>query len=483
MPTVQIDGRDYVPADQATGNIAIAITTHNRNEQLAKTIAEHEKHLPAGAKLIVIDDGSSTPAMAPDGVRLIRHDKAKGVAGAKNAALAALHETSADHWFIFDDDAWPLADGWWKPYVESPEPHLMAIYDKPKGETKSQVEVLYEDDKHVHYHATRGYMLYVERRVVDRVGGMDPGFGRWGWEHMSWSDRIHAAGFTTSRYMDVKDSGKLIYSMDQYNEVKSTATGEAKRFSTGPGLELRMESRHSDRYIEYRDLENVVLTSMLCALPDPQRGQKLSAHAKQVKALHDSVKHRLVILTTGLESPELLPKAEVVEVDQKINPYFQRWISYYQWLRDHPEAGFVWCVDATDVQMVRDPFPEMESGVLYFGYEPTTLRDEWMLKNHPDTTLQDFMADNPNLPLLNMGVVGGDRATVMSFAQKMSKFFFDDYIDFIFGWETKRAGVGDMAAGNYVARTEFGDVVDSGAHVTNVFKSDKASPTAWWKHK
>src|SRR5699024_8770110 len=121
-------------------------------------------------------------------------------------------------------------------------------------------------------------------------------------------------------------------------------------------------------------------------------------------------------------------------------------------------------------------------GVLYFGYEPTTLRDEWMLKNHPDTTLQDFMADNPNLPLLNMGVVGGDRATVMSFAQKMSKFFFDDYIDFIFGWETQRAGVADMAAGNYVARSELRDVFHSWADVTSVFTWAQVSPTAWWTH-
>src|SRR5699024_5466404 len=104
--------------------------------------------------------------------------------------------------------------------------------------------------------------------VVDVVGGMDPGFGKWGWEHMSWSDRIHAAGFTTSRYMDVLGSGDMFRSLDQEGEVKSSATDEAKEFAEGPGYDLRVESKDSPHYIEYRDLEDVVLTSMLCSQPD-----------------------------------------------------------------------------------------------------------------------------------------------------------------------------------------------------------------------
>ena len=480
---VTVDGVEYAPVGSGgLPRIGVAVATFDRQSVLEGTIARILKHTP-GAYLVVVDDHSPTPVTVPDGVELVRLPENRGVAGAKNACLAALMAAGCEHLFLFDDDAYPLKDGWWRPYVESPEPHLMAVFDKPKGAQKTQVEVLYEDDRHVYYHATRGYMLYVERRVVEAVGGMDRGFGKWGWEHASWSDRIHAAGFTTSRYMDVKGSQDLIYSMDQAGEISSTVTEDAKRFSEGPGFELRMESRHDPRFIEYRDLEDVVLTCMLSAQPDPQRGRVMAPKADAVKALHDSLpkQQRFVLLTTGLEGT--LPRAEVVQVSQSINPYFQRWVSIYQWLRAHPEIGRVWCVDATDVTMTRDPFPEMEPGRLYFGYEPTTLRDEWMLKQHPDTTLQEFMKSNPNLPLLNMGVVGGDRETVMAFAQKVTKFYFDDQISWIYGWETERVGTGDMATGNYVARTEFGEAVSSGPHVTSVFKADKASPTAWWKHK
>src|SRR5690606_31952031 len=231
---------------------------------------------------------------------------------------------------------------------------------------KCQVEILYQDDQHVAYHATRGYLLYAERRVLDRVGGMDPEFGTWGWEHQSWSDRIHAAGLTTWRYADVVNSGSLIYSMDQHGEVKSTATDAAKRFSEGPGLEHRMRHRHSDKYIEFRELANVILTSLLTSQNDPQRGKPMPATAAVVKALHDSVPDsaRFALLTTGISDGASLAKAEIVEVRQHLNPYFERWVQYLHWLRDHPEVGFVWCVDATDVTVTRDPFPEMEPGIL-----------------------------------------------------------------------------------------------------------------------
>lgn len=478
---VTIDGVAYAPADGGAGpRIGVGIKTRNRNEVVAKTLEHWRKHLPAGAVLVLVDDASRTPVAGAD----FRFEENAGIARASNKALELLYNADCEHIFLADDDAWPLTDGWWKPYVESPEPHLMAMWDMPDGSTRRQLETLYKDDQHVAYHQTRGYFLYVERRVLDRVGGMDPAFGKWGWEHASWSDRIHSAGLTTWRYADVTGSQDLIYSMDQHNEIASTATPEAMRYSQGPGAELRMASRHSDAYIEFRELDDVILTSLLTALPDPQRNSRMKPEHSMYKALHDSLKHdgRFVVLHTDLPEAGALAKAELVKVPQRINPYFERWLGYYRWLREHPEVGRVWCVDATDVQMTRNPFPEMEPGVLYAGWEPTTLRDEWMLAQHPDATVQKFMRDNPNLPLVNAGVVGGDRETMMRLAHSITKMYFDDWNDFIMGWETKRLGVGDMPTFNYVVRNGDFDL-SSGPHVTNVFKSERASPVAWWKHK
>lgn len=473
---VQIDGTTYVPSGDSAPSIGVGICTRNRRDMAMETVKAWRDHLPAGARLVIVDDASDVPFPDAD----FRFDENVGVARAKNKCLELLAD--CQHIFLADDDIRPLTDDWWKPYVASREPHLMWIFNKPAGATKRQVEVLFEDDEVVAYHATRGCLLYVQREVLEVVGGMDPRFGKWGWEHQSWSDRIHAAGLTTARYMDVKNSEDLFESLDQEGKVKSTASEEARKFSEGPGLELRMRSRNSDAYIEYRDLSDVVLTCLMTDQDDPQRAGRMKHDPSMAEDLRKSLKgdSKLVVFHTG----ELSVKgAEMVPVRQQFNVYFQRWLEYYRYLRQHPEIGYVWCVDATDVQMVRDPFPEMESGRLYMGWEPKTLRDTWMLEHHPDKKLQDFMRGNPNLPLLNMGVVGGDRNMVMEFAQKVIGFYFDDEIDFIYGWETKRCGIGDMAVGNLVARRDFADRISSGPHITNVFKSEKISPTAWWKHR
>lgn len=472
---VEINGQEYAPVTDTAPRIGVGICTRNRRDMALETIEQWRKHLPSGARLVIVDDASDKPFPNAS----YRFEKNVGVATAKNKCLELLED--CEHIFLADDDLRPLTDDWWKPYVTSREPHLMWIFDKPRGATKRQVEVLFKDEEIIAYHATRGCMLYAERRVLDVVGGMDPQFGKWGWEHQSWSDRIHSAGLTTARYMDVPNSGNLFESLDQTGDVKSTASEDDKRFSEGPGLELRMRSRHSDKYVEYRQLDNAVLTCLMTTQKDPQRGTTMQSTPQMLEKLRASLgNNRFVVIHTG----ELTVKgAEMVAVEQSINVYFERWLHYFRWLRDHPEIQRVWCVDGTDVQMIRDPFDEMEPGHLYMGWEPKTLRDEWMLAQHPDKTLQEFMKANPNLPLVNMGVVGGDRGTVMAFAQKVIKFFFDDEIDWIYGWETGRVGVGDMAAGNWVAYNEFADKLDSGPHVTNVFKSEQVSPTAWWKHR
>lgn len=476
---VIIDGQQYTPSGDHSPTIGVGITTRNRNKIVSNTVQEWRKHMPSNAVLVVVDDASTKPVEHAD----YRFKENVGIARAKNKCLELLYSAGVQHIFLSDDDIWPVTDNWWKPYVESPEPHLMWMFDRPKGTTKTQLEILYQDNQHTAYHATRGCLLYADRTVLDTVGGMDPGFGKWGWEHVSWSDRIHSAGLTAWRYADITDSLNLFHSMDYENEVESTVDPAAQRFARGPGMELRMESRNSGHYVEFRELSNKVLTVLLTSQDDPQRGKKMAADTSLLKKWHSSLKSGdPVILHTGIEKQNL--DAEFVQVSQYINVYFERHLQAYRYLQSHPEVGMVWCTDGTDVEMLRDPFPEMRKGILYIGHEPSTLRNGWLLKNHPDSTLQKFFADHSNKQLLNPGLIGGDRETVMRFLHALIKFWFDDHIDFIFGWETGRAGIGDMGAVQYVAYTQFADILEYGSHINTVFKAeDGTCTTAWWKHK
>jgi hypothetical protein len=57
------------------------------------------KHLPAGALVVVIDDGSKPAAVVPDGVQLL-HETSLGIVASKNASLSALMDAGCEHLFL-----------------------------------------------------------------------------------------------------------------------------------------------------------------------------------------------------------------------------------------------------------------------------------------------------------------------------------------------------------------------------------------------
>lgn len=94
---VTIDGVPYAPASIISSRIGIAITTHQRADVLKRAIEQHMKHLPAGALVVVVDDGSKPPAVVPDGVQLLRHETSLGIVASKNASLSALMDAGCEH--------------------------------------------------------------------------------------------------------------------------------------------------------------------------------------------------------------------------------------------------------------------------------------------------------------------------------------------------------------------------------------------------
>jgi len=149
---VTIDGVAYAPTCNSGSRIGIAITTHNRPAVLPKTIEQHLKHLPLGAKLIIIDDGSNPPAVLPESFEVIRHEKSLGIVASKNRSLEALIDAGCEHLFLWDDDAYPISDNWHVPYVESPEPHLAYQFLDLAGPNKLRdLGVLFRDGSHIAY--------------------------------------------------------------------------------------------------------------------------------------------------------------------------------------------------------------------------------------------------------------------------------------------------------------------------------------------
>ncbi|MCG6399661.1 glycosyltransferase family 2 protein, partial [Vibrio fluvialis] len=94
---VTIEGVKYAPAPPPPLSIGIAITTYNRSGIVERSVKQHMKHLPAGALVVVIDDGSIPAVVVPDGVQLLRHETSLGIVASKNASLTALMNAGCEH--------------------------------------------------------------------------------------------------------------------------------------------------------------------------------------------------------------------------------------------------------------------------------------------------------------------------------------------------------------------------------------------------
>ncbi|EBZ5718305.1 glycosyltransferase family 2 protein [Salmonella enterica subsp. enterica serovar Oranienburg] len=483
---VTIDGVPFVPACASASRSGIAITTHNRADALKRALEHHMKHLPAGAIVVVIDDGSNPAAVVPAGVQLLRHETSLGIVASKNASLTALMDAGCEHLFLWDDDAYPIADNWHIPYIESPEPHLAYQFLDLAGPRKiNDMTVLYRDDKHVAYTGQRGVMLYYHRSAIEKVGGFDTVYGRGMYEHPDLALRIYNAGLSTWAFADVVGSEKLIHSMDEYEEGNRSIPRPDREALVKRNVTIYNERRDSGYagYTPYRKQQNVVITTLLTSQPDPQRGTRMQADPNLLQHWASSIAGaKAVVLADELTAPPfdaLLFKVPSV----KMSPYFARWLHIYQYLREHPVYGLVWCTDGTDVEMLMEPWNEMETGKIYVGSEHKTYDDQWMKANHHGKAYSDFIELHRNEPLLNAGLLGGSREDVMEFAHRIIRQHY--LIESHRFWKIERAVETkvDMGAFGMVAKS-FGDKVVTGPKVHTIFKSEGVGrELAWWRHK
>lgn len=229
--------------------IAICITTHNRHEVLKDSLYHHGKYRPDNSMLFIIDDASDKPMRI--GGNFYRFDENVGIAQAKNKGLQLAYEAGAYYIFNFDDDTYPLVKGWEQSYINSEENALMYQFKLP-GKPKTDMRVLHSDGKLTSYSHTRGAMIFVTRKVLDTVGGFDTGFGLAYFEHPNYIDRIHNAGLTTHRAMDVVGSDKLLYCLDQDAKVESSIPSQVRKDALLHNLRYYRSQRNSKEFKAYK---------------------------------------------------------------------------------------------------------------------------------------------------------------------------------------------------------------------------------------
>lgn len=210
--------------------IGVAISTHRRPDVLARSLTLWAQAMP---DVLVVNNDVDLA----------------GVAATKNRGIAALMDAGCEYLFLADDDMGPVSPNWWRFYVDSHAPHLMHCWGKSRFR--------FAEGGCTVWSWPRGVLLYLQRHVVEAVGGMRPDFdeGHVGGEHVELSRRIHNAGFTSYPFQDAAEARKGVWWCADY-ERSVPSTLPASRYTDPASAARRHELfdvyRRSADFVEYR---------------------------------------------------------------------------------------------------------------------------------------------------------------------------------------------------------------------------------------
>ena len=138
-----------------------------------------------------------------------------GIANAKNRGIKILRENHCGHYFLFDDDAFPVKHAWEQLYIDIAARngihHLMHLFALPAA-----VHHLRTENEICEYHQCCGVLLYFSAHAINTIGGYRKVFGVYGHEHTELSLRCNFAGLQPNwgPYISPEKTREYIYSLD-----------------------------------------------------------------------------------------------------------------------------------------------------------------------------------------------------------------------------------------------------------------------------
>lgn len=141
--------------------------------------------------------------------KYIAHD-IDSVAKSKNECLRNLRE--CDYVFLFDDDCFPIKAGWEKIFIDAH--NAFGCHHFSYLHNFLHVRKVGGKDGISTYNNSIGCMMFLTKDAIERVGAYDEGYGKYGYEHVDYSERVLMAGLAPARNICPDVAPEYIYSMD-----------------------------------------------------------------------------------------------------------------------------------------------------------------------------------------------------------------------------------------------------------------------------
>lgn len=202
--------------------IGIGITTRHRSSVLSLTIENIVKFKPSNCKIVVSDDSDQEDSIIQNkkicesyNVEYIHDGKRKGVAKNKNACILALID--CDHFFLFDDDCYPIKNDWAEHVIKCHQESGVHHFNLLEPQCHNLIkETQYSDFIIQEYHMVGGVFMYLSKEVVNKVGAFNKDYDVYGFEHASYTYRVFKSGLHNGLGINltIKDLQEYIFSLD-----------------------------------------------------------------------------------------------------------------------------------------------------------------------------------------------------------------------------------------------------------------------------
>ena len=231
-----------------------------------------------------------------------------------------------------------------------------------------------------------------------------------------------------------------------------------------------------------------ILTTYFTSEKDPQRPNAWANDDFSIieKFYNGLVEHKLnCIILIDNSSDKFIKKYETDRIkflksDSKgLNMVDIRWKLYVNLLKTRTDIDRVFLLDVSDILILKNPFNFIQPDKIYCGDEDSiNMYNDWMMDRY-------FLLNNPeiinnlaiyiNKQVLNAGILGGERKTILGISEKISKLLDSSKIT---------STTVDMCTFNHVLYMDYEDKLIHGLPVNTVFKSyDVNNKNAWFCHK